>query len=229
MPFFSRASTRAWSPWQTPQNTAHAVIVERNELPELFVLVGDETQRTLLAPLGPPVPLGCHGVEELLQLLEPRGLNAVLQLLVREILEPIIHDHFPIVGPARVRFHDEVGRPGRRRAQEDGLVLGVELHAPQEPRVARSREVQHLRCDVAAVDGGHNLQIPLCPDPRAAANELQVGRARNDAVVGPNRTGGVEHGVEVGALRAAREGQIIVGGSGPHRRRPQLRGQLHAP
>ena len=31
------------------------------------------------------------------------------------------------------------------------------------------------------------LQIPLCLHPRAA----QVGRARNNAVVGPNRTGGV--------------------------------------
>ena len=70
----------------------------------------------------------------------------MLQLLAREILEPKIHDHFPIIAPARVGFHDEVRRPGRRGAQEDGLVLGVELHAPaggarvagdEEPCVAR--------------------------------------------------------------------------------------------
>ena len=33
----------------------------------------------------------------------------------------------------------------------------------------------------------------------------QAGLARNDAVVCPNRTGGVEHRVEVGPLRAARQ------------------------
>ena len=46
-----------------------------------------------------------------------------------------------------------------------------------------------------------------CRPPVAAVDGR--GRARNDAVVGPNRTD-VEHGVEVGALRAVRVKQSSV-------------------
>ena len=72
------------------------------------------------------------------------------------------------VGPARVGFHDEVRRPGRRGAQEDGLVLGVELHAlAEEPalQAMRSRASRGLHRHVPAVDGGHDLYActPVLP------------------------------------------------------------------
>ena len=123
-------------------------------------------------------------------------------------------------------------RPGRRGAQEVGLVLGVELHAPHQRRrrappsprcrppgaVAGRREVQLLRVDTTC-------RSP-CAWTLVEPPMSQAGRARNDAVVCPNRTGGVEHRVEVGPLRAARQPGSRLSAR-PHRG-AQLRRELHA-
>ena len=105
----------------------------------------------------------------------------------------------------------------QHREARGGRVLHADGHVAVR-RVGGEREV--LR-DVEALGGAD--------DALRAADELQVRGARDDAIVCADGGSRVEHRVEVSALCAAREGEVVVCGPRPHRGRPQLRAELHAP